>query len=220
VIGFRHNDDISIFIKNAAMITITSPQSGSAMNPNLIITLNNPHDPQGWHDGSRAGFSTDRRRAKPFPTRREARMALEDLWRRFPRQTIEVRPCSRSPLRLGWFAAGLLMASLTAGCSHAPISASDCGRHFVGGSGLLGLVASAGAFDRDPGPDCQPQGYAVTSSSGYIPPNETWMPPDPALPLPGSRLLVPGGGGTLMELGGGSQQLMVPAGGGTFLELP
>jgi hypothetical protein len=39
-------------------------------------------------------------------------------------------------------------------------------------------------------------------------------------PLPRPCLIVPGGGGTLMELGGGSQQLLVPAGGGSFLEMP
>ena len=80
--------------------------------------------------------------------------------------------------RLGWFAAGLVLAGWLAGCSHAPRSASDCGRHFTGGSGLLGLVAAAGAFDRDAGPDCRAPAYAVTS--GYIPPNEVWMPPEPA----------------------------------------
>lgn len=59
--------------------------------PQLIITMSDRHDPKeplGWHDGSRAGFSTDRRRAKPFPTRREARMALADLRRRFPHQAM------------------------------------------------------------------------------------------------------------------------------------
>jgi hypothetical protein len=46
--------------------------------------------------------------------------------------------------------------------------------------------------------------------------------PPPLLPLPdmGPRLIVPGGGGTLMELGGGAPQIMVPAGGGTFMTLP
>jgi hypothetical protein len=77
------------------------------------------------------------------------------------------------------FAAGLALAAALAGCSHAPRSASDCGRHYLGGSGLLGLAGAMGAFDRDAGPDCQVgSGYAVTS--GYIPPNEVWMPPDPA----------------------------------------
>ena len=61
--------------------------------------------------------------------------------------------------------------------------------------------------------------YWVTHA--YIPPNEVWMPPDPApLPLPGSRVLVPGGGGTLMEIGGDSPRFMAPAGGGTFMEMP
>jgi hypothetical protein len=117
--------------------------------------------------------------------------------------------------------AGISLASLLAGCSHQPLSASDCGRHATGGSGLLGLIAAAGAFDREARPDCRPSGYAVVTSAPYIPPNEVWMPPDPA-PLADNspRFLVPGGGGTLMEIGGGSQQLLVPAGGGSFLEMP
>jgi len=74
-----------------------------------------------------------------------------------------------------------------------PLSAADCGRHFAGGTGLLGLAAAMGAFDYDAGPDCQVEpGYAVTS--GYIPPNTVSMPPDPA-PLADNspRFLVPGG---------------------------
>jgi hypothetical protein len=65
------------------------------MSRPLIITLSSPHRPKeirGWYDGSRAGFSTDHRRAKPFHTRREARIALEDLRRRFPRQAIDAAP--------------------------------------------------------------------------------------------------------------------------------
>jgi hypothetical protein len=42
----------------------------------------------------------------------------------------------------------------------------------------------------------------------------------PPLPDIRPRLLVPGGGGTLMELGGDNPPLMVPAGGGTFMALP
>ena len=127
--------------------------------------------------------------------------------------------------RLGWFATGLaLAAGCLTGCSHQPISASDCGRHFAGGSGLLGLAGAMGAFDRDPGPDCQPSGYAGAFTGDftpYSPPNETWMPPDPA-PLPDNRprFLVPGGSGTLMEIGGDVPQLLAPAGGGSFLEMP
>jgi hypothetical protein len=77
-----------------------------------------------------------------------------------------------------------------------------------------------GAFDRDAGPDCQPQGYAVTSG-GYIPPSAVYQPPDP-LPLPDNRprLLVPGGSGTLMEIGGDQPSLTVPAGGGKFMGMP
>lgn len=45
-------------------------------------------------------------------------------------------------------------------------------------------------------------------------------PPMPPLPDMSPRLLVPGGGGTLMELGGGAPQIMVPAGGGAFMALP
>ena len=39
----------------------------------LVITMCDRHDPRevlGFADGSLAGFTTDRRRAKPFPTRR------------------------------------------------------------------------------------------------------------------------------------------------------
>ena len=58
------------------------------------------------------------------------------------------------------------------------------------------------------------------TSGGYIPPNETYLPADPA-PLPDNRprFLVPGGSGTLMEIGG-APGLMVPAGGGTFIGMP
>jgi len=33
--------------------------------------------------------------------------------------------------------------------------ATDCGFHFTGGSGLLGLLGAMGAFDRPAGRDCQ-----------------------------------------------------------------
>jgi hypothetical protein len=189
----------------------------------VIITLSSPHHPKevrGWHDGSRAGFSTDPKRAKHFSTVSEAHVALADLRLRFPRQQIDLwpRPPARLDRRLGCFALGIALA-LLAGCSHAPRSASDCGRHATGGTGLLGLMAAAGAFDRDPGPDCRPSGYAM--SSGAFVPTPVQMPPDPA-PLPDNRprLLVPGGGGTLMEIGGGAPGLMVPAGGGTSMGIP
>ena len=39
------------------------------------------------------------------------------------------------------FAAGIALAAALAGCSHAPRSASDCGWHYKGGAGLLGLAA-------------------------------------------------------------------------------
>ena len=87
---------------------------------NLIITMSDPHDPKeirGWHDGSRAGFSTDHSRAKPFPTRREARQALAELRQRFPSQVIHIRR------RAVAFAAGIALAGWLAGCSHAPIPA-------------------------------------------------------------------------------------------------
>jgi hypothetical protein len=60
---------------------------------------------------------------------------------------------------VGCFAAGVALAAL-AGCSHAPLSASDCGRHFTGGSGLLGLAGAVGAFDRPAGPECPLRGLA------------------------------------------------------------
>jgi len=48
-----------------------------------------------------------------------------------------------------------------------------------------------------------------------------FAPPElPPLPDMRPRLLVPGGGGTLMELGGDNPHLMVPAGGASFMALP
>jgi hypothetical protein len=140
---------------------------------------------------------------------------------------------------LAWgFAAGLFLAGLS-GCSHAPLSTSDCGRHATGGSGLLGLMAAAGAFDRDAGPDCPLRGYAA-NSGGSIPPNDVQMPPDPdpmsmipALPpmplnpTPDASDLLPTifvpqrGSRTLVGVGGsGAGQLMVPAGSGTYMAMP
>ena len=109
------------------------------MSRPLIITLSSPHRPKeirGWYDGSRAGFSTDRRRAKPFHTRREARIALEDLRRRFPRQAIEAQAMvvtdraahithARLGQRMVGFAAVLALAGGLAGCSQQPLSGSD-----------------------------------------------------------------------------------------------
>jgi hypothetical protein len=77
----------------------------------FLITLTSPHDPReirGWHDGSLAGFSTDLQRAKSSETLVSARITLDELRRRFPRQAINLRT-------LG-FAAGL---ALTA-CAPAP----------------------------------------------------------------------------------------------------
>jgi hypothetical protein len=49
--------------------------------------------------------------------------------------------------------------ALLAGCAHsaqtAATAATDCGFHFTGGSGLLGLMGATGAFERPPGPDCR-----------------------------------------------------------------
>jgi hypothetical protein len=187
--------------------------------PSFVITLNDrraPAEIRGWHDGSRAGFSTDRLRAKPFPTHRAAQTALGELRQRFPSQVIHIQG------RVVAFAVGLVLAAALAGCSHTPVSSADCGRHFTGGSGLLGLVGATGAFDRPAGPDCHPSAYAgAFTGVPYTPRNETWTPPDPA-PLPDNRprFLVPGGAGTLMEIGGDVPQLLAPAGSGTFLELP
>ena len=97
------------------------------------------------------------------------------------------------------FAAGLSLACL-AGCAHQPLSASDCGRHFTGGSGLLGLAGAMGAFDRDAGPDCKLEGRVAVVPDLYIPPApptvQTTPEPAPA-PLPETppSLFVPGGGG-------------------------
>lgn len=51
------------------------------------------------------------------------------------------------------------VVALLAGCANIPQSrtavASDCGFHFAGGSGMLGLFGAMGAFDRPVGPDCR-----------------------------------------------------------------
>jgi hypothetical protein len=167
----------------------------------LIITLSSPLRPReirGRHDGSRAGFSTDPKRAKPCPTRREARQALDELRRRFPQQAqvigvngqhsrLSVNGQHSRPRwqRMVGFAAGLALAGWLAGCSHAPVSAEDCGRHYVGGSGLLGLAGSIGAFDREAGPNCRLRG-SVANFGSYIPPNAVTVPADPP-PLPDNR---------------------------------
>jgi hypothetical protein len=124
--------------------------------------------------------------------------------------------------------------ALLTGCANAPqtrpASASDCGFHFAGGSGALGLLGAMGAFDRPAGADCRRPVYGANSS--LDPPPATLpvaegtpaqFPQAPALPPLQDmrpRLLVPGGGGMLMELGGDNPQLMVPAGGGAFMALP
>jgi hypothetical protein len=204
------------------------------MPQSLIITLTSRHDPRevlGFHDGSQAGFTTDPGRAKPFQTHTEACLALEELRLRFPQQALYVRPQAQPRTKaLAWgFAAGLFLASL-AGCSHQPLSATDCGRHATGGSGLLGLMAAAGAFDRDAGPECSLSGYVAASQTpNYIPSNDVWIPAIPAMPpnptpeaseiLP--TLFVPGGSRTLVGIGGsGTGQLMVPAGSGTYMAMP
>jgi hypothetical protein len=47
---------------------------------------------------------------------------------------------------------------LLAGCAQSPqaptTAASDCGFHFTGGSGLLGLLGATGAFERPAAPGC------------------------------------------------------------------
>jgi hypothetical protein len=181
----------------------------------------------GFYNASRAHFSTDPRRAIKFEDLGSACVTLGHLrishlaqaeWisvRSEPR--VQARPKS---LAWGWFAAGLFLAGL-AGCSHAPRSASDCGRHFVSGSGLLGLAGAMGAFDRAAGPDCQSPVYQVTSE---VAPAPVWVPADPdPLPLPETppSLFIPGGSGTLVGVGGsGAGQLMVPAGSGTYMAMP
>jgi len=120
-----------------------------------------------------------------------------------------------------------LVGSLAA-CATGPRPAADCGRHFTGGSGLLGLMGAMGAFDRPAGPECRQPVFAGTPgfvpSAAVVEPTPAPLPQTPELPpLPEvrPRLLVPAGGGTLMELGGGAPpRLMVPAGGGALMTLP
>lgn len=53
----------------------------------------------------------------------------------------------------------VLMVAVLAGCANTAspqrTAASDCGFHFTGGSGLLGMLGAAGAFERPAGPDCR-----------------------------------------------------------------
>jgi len=53
----------------------------------------------------------------------------------------------------------VLSVALLTGCANSPqtrtAAASDCGFHFTGGSGLLGLMGAMGAFERPAGPDCR-----------------------------------------------------------------
>jgi len=71
-----------------------------------------------------------------------------------------------SRIRAGRWALVVVLAAWLAGCADGPRSAADCGRHYAGGgSGLLGLLAAAGAFDRPAGPDCR----QPTSARGSTP---------------------------------------------------
>jgi hypothetical protein len=60
--------------------------------------------------------------------------------------------------------------ALLAGCANtAPTprtATSDCGFHFTGGSGALGLLGAMGAFDRPAGPDCTYSAPAAASITG------------------------------------------------------
>jgi hypothetical protein len=123
---------------------------------NRIITMSDPHDPKeirGWHDGSRAGFTTDPRRAKPFPTRREAQTALGELRQRFPSQALHIQ--ARLGPRMVGFAAGLALAGWLATTSR-----------FLG----LTLVLALGACSVSPAEVQQRehlacQGYGFTSGT-------------------------------------------------------
>jgi hypothetical protein len=123
----------------------------------------------------------------------------------------------------------VLAGSVTA-CTAGPRSATDCGRHVTSGSGLLGLMGATGAFDRPAGPECREPVFAraagVTPSpiiEPVVEPAAPLLPQLPELPPPPDmrpKLLVPAGGGALMELGGGAPHLIVPAGSGAFMALP
>jgi hypothetical protein len=60
--------------------------------------------------------------------------------------------------------------ALLAGCANTAstprTAASDCGFHFTGGSGLLGLLGAAGVFERPAGPDCAYSAPTATSITG------------------------------------------------------
>jgi hypothetical protein len=103
------------------------------MSQSLVITLaerGNPRHILGYFDASRAHFSTDPRRAVKFEDLGSACAALGHLRVSHPSQAewISVRSEPQAQPRttaLAWcFVVGLALASLTSGCSHAPLSAS------------------------------------------------------------------------------------------------
>jgi hypothetical protein len=121
------------------------------------------------------------------------------------------------------------LAALLGGCAspnhaaHESANGETC-TYRPGGSGLLGLAAAVGAFDREvPCSALQSGRVVVEASPPSVPDFSRFdaapvaaLPPPALPPLPdmSPRLIVPSGGGTLMELGGPKTQLMVPAGGG------
>jgi|SRR6516164_3189755 hypothetical protein len=165
------------------------------MNPRLIITLASREDPRtvsGYFDGSRAGFTTDRRRAKSFPTRREAWQALRELRQPFPSQAIRIQ--ARLGQRMIGFAAGIALAAALGSCaSPAEVQQREhlaCqGYGFTSGTPEFSsclLFVDQARLNRN----------AVEDASG--------PPPDPAqipaMPDNRFRFFVPAGGGAFMEL--------------------
>jgi hypothetical protein len=84
-----------------------------------------------------------------------------------------------------WVGPVIALLTGSANPAHTPTAAaSDCGFHFSGGSGILGLLGAMGAFDRPATVDCGPSDGSDTVQTIYysVPALDsgTWAASDPA----------------------------------------